>query len=171
LKSNVHTCRGQKSDKKAVKKDRPGCINKHGNRKARFPREVFEQTEVDPKTGALNVKKGEAWINTLTPLVTYILRCNSDITSLLSGTAIKAIVAYISDYINKPGLKTYSIFEAIRGVFTKDSEMLGGNLECKEKARKLAIQMVNSLTSKMEIGGPIACLYLLGNSDHYTSHM
>ena len=114
----MFTCRGQKSDEKAVKKDRPGCINKHGNCKARFPREVFEQTEVDPKTGALNVKKGEAWINTLTPLVTYILQCNSDITSLLSGTVIKATMAYISDYITKPGLKTYSIFEAMRGVFT-----------------------------------------------------
>jgi len=92
--------------------DRPGCINKYGNCKARFPRNLFTQTEVDPKTGALNVKKGEPWINTLTPLVTYLLKCNSDITSLLSGTAIKAIVAYISDYVTKPGLKIYSIFDA-----------------------------------------------------------
>ena len=38
FKFNVHTCRGQKSDEKAVKKDRPGCINKHRNCKARFPR-------------------------------------------------------------------------------------------------------------------------------------
>jgi len=91
--------------------------------------------------------------------VTYILQCNSDITSLLSGTVIKATMAYICDYITKLGLKTYSIFEAIRGVFTKNSEMLGGNLEGKEKACKLVIQMVNSLTSKMEIGGPMACLY------------
>ena len=45
--------------------------------------------------------------------------------------------------------------------------MLGGNLEHKEKACKLVIQMVNSLTSKMEIGRPMACLYLLGNPDHY----
>jgi len=42
FKSNVYTCRGQKSDNKSAKKDRPGCINKHGNCKARFPREVFE---------------------------------------------------------------------------------------------------------------------------------
>ncbi|EDQ98717.1 uncharacterized protein LACBIDRAFT_296823 [Laccaria bicolor S238N-H82] len=62
----------------------------------------------------LNVKKGEEWINTLSPPVTYLLRCNSDVTSLLSGTAIKAIVAYISDYVTKPGLKTYAIFDAIR---------------------------------------------------------
>ena len=30
----------------------------------------------------------------------------------MSGTAIKAIVACISDYITKPGLKTYVIFDA-----------------------------------------------------------
>ena len=145
FKSNVHTCRGQSNV-------RPGCINNHGNCKARFPRNLFTQTEVDPKTGALNVKKGEPWINTFTPLVTYLLRCNSDVTSLLSGTAIKAIVAYISDYVTKPGLKTYSIFDAIRSVFNRSTEMLGGSLERKEKARRLITQTVNCLTAKMEIG-------------------
>ena len=171
LHSNVHNCgRNLSNGEKTPRKDRPSCINQHGKCKARFPREIFEQTEVDPKTGALNVKKGEAWINTLTPAVTYLLRCNSDVTSLLSGTAIKAIVAYISDYVTKPGLKTYSIFDAIRSVFDRNSQMLGGSMTRKEKARRLIIQIVNSLTAKMEIGGPMASLYLLGNPDHYTSH-
>ncbi|KZP09984.1 hypothetical protein FIBSPDRAFT_718277, partial [Athelia psychrophila] len=31
-------------------------------------------------------------------------------------------------------------------------------------------QIVNALTSKMEMGGPMAAMYLLGNPDHYTSH-
>ncbi|KAH7918709.1 hypothetical protein BV22DRAFT_996853, partial [Leucogyrophana mollusca] len=31
-------------------------------------------------------------------------------------------------------------------------------------------QIVNSLTSKLEIGAPMASLYLLGHPDHYTSH-
>ena len=44
-----------------------------------------------------SMKKGEGWINTLTPIVTFLLRCNSDVISLLSGTAIKAIAAYIPD--------------------------------------------------------------------------
>jgi len=47
---------------------------------------------VDPKTGALNLKKGEAWMNTVTAELIYLLRSNSDVTSLLSRTAIKAIV-------------------------------------------------------------------------------
>jgi hypothetical protein len=171
FKSNVHNCRrNQSSSEKADKKDRPSCINKHGNCKARFPRQIYEQTEVDPKTGALNMRKGEAWINTLTPTLTYLLRSNSDVTSLLSGTAIKAIVAYVSDYVTKPGLKTYSIFDTIRSVFNRNSEMIGGTLQRKEKARRLVTQIINSLTSKMEIGGPMASLYLLGNPDHYTSH-
>ena len=88
-------------------------------------------------------------------------------TSLLSGIAIKAIVAYISDYVTNPGLKTYSIFDAICGVFNNNSEMIGGTLERKVKARTLLIQIVNSLTAKMEIGAPMASLYLLGNPDHY----
>jgi Helitron helicase-like domain at N-terminus/PIF1-like helicase len=171
LRSNVHNCsQSPINGEKAIKKNRPTCINKHGKCKARFPRQIFEQTEVDPKTGALNVKKGEAWINTLTPIVTYLLRCNSDVTSLLSGTAVKAVVAYISDYVTKPGLKTYTIFDTIKSVFDRNSQMLGGSMIRKEKARRLITQIVNSLTSKMEIGGPMASLYLLGNPDHYTGH-
>ncbi len=171
FRSNVHDCtRNLSKSEKASKKDRPNCMNKYGICRARFPRQVYDQTEVEPKTGALNMKKGEAWINTLTPVLTYLLRCNTDVTSLLSGTAIKAIVAYVSDYVTKTGLKTYSIFDTIRSVFRRNSEMLGGSMQRKEKARHLITQIVNALTAKVEIGGPMASLYLLGNPDHYTSH-
>src|SRR5882724_2266956 len=170
LRSNVHKCRTSiPADEKKQKKERRGCLNKHGNCKARFPRQIFDKTEVDPKTGALNIKKGERWMNTLTPIVTYLLRCNSDVTSLLSGTAIKAIVAYISAYVTKPGLKTYTIFHTISSVFDKSSEMLGGTQKRKDKARSLLTKIVNALTAKLEIGGPMASLYLLGNPDHYTN--
>ncbi|KIM77535.1 hypothetical protein PILCRDRAFT_76676 [Piloderma croceum F 1598] len=39
-----------------------------------------------------------------------------------------------------------------------------------ETARKLFTKVVNALTAKMEIGAPMACLFLLGNPDHYTDH-
>ena len=164
LKSNVHKCGGGKNGR------RPTCINKQGNCKARFPRPLFKQTEVDPMTGALNIKKGEPWLNTVTPVLTYVLRCNTDVTSLLSGTAVKAVVAYISDYVTKTALKTYTMFDSIKGVYERNSEMLSGSFARKEKARRLVTQMVNSLTAKSEIGAPMAAMYLLGNPDHYTSH-
>jgi len=169
FRSNVHSCRMSTKDKHGndVKK---GCLNKQGKCRARFPREVVEQTLVDPLTGALIIKKGEAWLNTFTPLITYLFRCNSDTTSLLSGTAIKAIVAYVSDYVTKPGLKTYSIFDTIRRVFDRNSELISGSTDRKSTARSLMIKIVNALTAKMEIGSPMACLYLYGNPDHYTDH-
>jgi len=183
LRSNIHKCTGgakqyrkklSKHDaKRTTDKYQPvtGCLsNKWGKCKACFPRKTFEQTEVDMDTGALNIKKGEAMINTITAEVTYLIRSNTDVTSLLSGTAIKAVVAYVSDYISKPSLKTYMIFEAVKSVFDKNSEMLEGSMDRKEKARRLLTQIVNALTSKLEIGGHMASMYLLGNPDHYTGN-
>ena len=80
---------------------------------------------------------------------------------MLSGTAIKAVVAYVTDCITKQSLKTYTIFDVIKSIFDKNSEMLGGNLKRKEKVRKLFTQIVNSLTAKLEIGGPMASLMFL----------
>ena len=125
---------------------------------------------VDPDTGALKMKKGEAWINTFSSLVTYLLRCNTDTTSLLSGTAIKATVAYITDYVTKPGLNTYTMFDTIRQIFERNETLLTGNENVKASARSLVTKLVNALTAKLEIGSPMASMYLLGNPDHYTSH-
>ena len=84
---------------------------------------------VNPNTGSLDIRKGEQWMNNVSPVLTYLFRCNTDVTSLLSGTAIKAVIAYISDYITKPSLKTYVVFDTIRSVFHKNSEFLGGTTD------------------------------------------
>ena len=89
------------------------------------------------------------------------------VTSLLSGTSIKAIVSYISDYISKPALKTYQIFSSKYDVFEKPNEET--NIKG-DNTRRHLLKIVNSLSSKMEIGSPMASMYLLGNPDHYTNH-
>ena len=172
IRSNVHSCqRGINKDgsrKKSMAS--AACMdNKWGKCKARFPREIHPRTLVD-KTGAIILKKLEPWLNTFTPLVTYIFRCNTDVTSLASGTAIKAVVMYVSDYITKSALKTHTIFDSIRTVFHKNSEMIGGTLPMKEKARRFMTKIVNLLSAKAEMGAPMISMYLLGNPDHYTSH-
>ncbi|KAJ7697001.1 hypothetical protein B0H17DRAFT_928751, partial [Mycena rosella] len=103
LRSNVHTC----------------CLRKDKTCSARFPRDVYMKTEVDPADGSINVKKQEFMINCVTPDVTYCIRCNTDVTSLLSGTSIKAVVAYISDYVTKASLKIYHIFDTVKEVLSK----------------------------------------------------
>lgn len=80
------------------------------------------------------------------------------------------MVLYVSDYITKSTLKTHTIFESIKSVFYKNSEMINGDLPMKEKTRRLMTKVVNLLSAKMEMGAPMICMYLLGNPDHYTDH-
>ena len=121
--SNVHHCT-TRSKSSAVPKgaknsgrqevDNRGCTDPITKTcKARFPCDTYASTQVDPESGALIMKKGEAWLNTFTPAVSYLLRCNHDVTSLLSGTAIKSVIAYVADYITKTPLKTHVMFQAV----------------------------------------------------------
>ena len=48
--------------------------------------------------------------------------------------------------------------------------MINGTLDHRETAHHILTQIVNSLTAKMEIGAPMAAMYLLGNPNHYTDH-
>ena len=172
FKSNIHNC-DHNLNKNGSRKNNTssGCKdNKWGKCKARFPRSLFTKSTIDTLTGAINIKKLEPWLNTFTPIVTYLFRCNTDVTSLSSGTAIKAVVIYVSDYITKSSLKTHVIFDSIKSVFHKNSEMIGGTLPMKEKARRVMIKVVNLLSAKMEMGAPMICMYLLDNPDHYTDH-
>ena len=113
---------------------------------------------VDPATGALKMKKGEAWINYFSPLLTFLVRCNTDTTSFLSGTAIKATVAYITDYVTKPGLNTYSMFDTICQIFERNETLLTTKENIRNSARSLVTKMVNALTAKLEIGSPMASM-------------
>ncbi|KAK0222354.1 hypothetical protein IW262DRAFT_1448328 [Armillaria fumosa] len=82
--------------------------NKWGRCKAHFPYKLFGKSVIDPETRHINLMKKEQWINSFAPLLSYIFRCNTDLTSLQSGTAIKAVLIYVTDYITKPGLKTHT---------------------------------------------------------------
>ncbi|KAI0713348.1 hypothetical protein C8Q76DRAFT_620844, partial [Earliella scabrosa] len=118
--SNVHRCVTRSKSSKLGEVDNRGCTDPTtGICKARFPRDTYTSTQVDPKSGALIMKKGEAWLNTYTPAVSYLLRCNHDVTSLLSGTAIKSVIAYVADYITKTPLKTHVMFQSIQKVFER----------------------------------------------------
>ncbi|KAJ7922097.1 hypothetical protein B0H13DRAFT_1483639, partial [Mycena leptocephala] len=151
-RSNVHKCResiqdkedeADKRDWRKSKKRRPrmrayherrGCLSKTGVCKARFPRELFATTHVS-EDGHVNIKKSEPQLNTFSRGLTYFSRSNTDVTSLLSGTAVKAVVSYVSDYVSKLGLKTYQAFASVFDVFEKNSETLRTGGEGVETAR------------------------------------
>jgi hypothetical protein len=174
LKSNVHVCTTNKNKDGTPNKLRPftGCLDNIWQKcKARFPQPIFEHTTVDKETGRIDIKKKESMINAFTYPLTYLFRYNTDVTSLRSGTAIKAVLLYISNYITKPTLKTHVIFDTISAMFQNNAELLAGEEKRQVKACLLMTKIVNSLSAKMEMGSPMICLYLLDNPDHYTSHV
>jgi hypothetical protein len=171
LKSNIHKCSTNRNEDGSQNKACPykGCLdNICGRCKAHFPRPLFSQTQVGMETGTIDMKKTETWLNMFTYAVTYLFRCNTDITSLCSGTAIKGVLLYVSNYVTKPDLKTHVIFKTVCSMFLKHSEVIGNSESWKDKARKLMTKIINFLSAKLEIGSPMASMYLLGNPDHYT---
>lgn len=146
-----------------------GCVNKDGVCTARFPRKTYEESEVNEE-GHINLKKLESRINTINRTMAYCYCCNTDCTCLSSGTAVKATVGYVADYIVKMGLKTYQIFSSIYDVFERNPDIQNESKSEADAARRLILKMANSLTSKLEVGGPMAAMYLLGHPDHYSSH-
>ncbi|KAJ2913327.1 hypothetical protein MD484_g7083, partial [Candolleomyces efflorescens] len=152
FRSNIHKCFGRKDNapSRDEKKKLPpppkqhatgkGCVNKDGMCTARFPRDTYDKTSVDPVSGHVDLKKGEPWINDITPLIAALFKCNTDTTCLLSGTAVKATLGYITDYITKGWLKTHQIFSIMHDTFTRNPR---SGPESDEKP---------------------------GNPDHYTSH-
>lgn len=87
-----------------------------------------------------------------------------------SGTAIRGVLLYVTNYITKPALKTHIIFDTIRYVFQKNLDIITGSESRQQTARTLMTKIVNSLSVKMEHGSPMINMYLLGNPDHYCSH-
>ena len=159
FRTNRHTC------------SKNNCMaNRYNTCKARFPRQVFRSSMVDPLTGALCMKQLEPMLNTFNEIMPFLQRCNSDATSLLSGTAIKSTISYVTDYITKCSLNTHVIFQSVASIFEKFPHLKGTAEDSLHKTRQLLTKLCNSLISKLEIGAPMASMYLLGNPDHYTSH-
>ncbi|KAF9051699.1 hypothetical protein BJ165DRAFT_1305333, partial [Panaeolus papilionaceus] len=129
-RSNIHRCYAKKDNtiskkakgKNPLPRQHPtgkGCVDENGNCTSRFPRPLFEESNVELDTGHINMKKREEWINTVTPIVTAVNRCNTDTTCLMSGTAVKATVAYVTDYVTKSSLRTHQLFSIMYDTYTK----------------------------------------------------
>ncbi|KAJ3558572.1 hypothetical protein NM688_g846 [Phlebia brevispora] len=137
--------------------------------RGRFPRlPLYPYSFVEPETGALRLKKSESWVNTFNILLTYLMRCNTDVTSLLSGTQVRAVIAYVTDYVTKMSLKSHVVFEAIHTVLSNNADIISSTANRTEAARRLVVKVVNALTAQQESGGPMVCADLLGLPDHYT---
>ena len=64
----------------------------------------------------------------------------------------------------------YQIFANAYNIFNKNANLDADDALQTDDAQKLILRIVNALSSNMEIGSPMASMYLLQDPDHYTSH-
>ena len=104
-------------------------------------------------------------------ILTYLMRCNTDVTCLLSGTQVRAVLGYVTDYVTKMQLKTYTLFDTMQTVFANNADIVHDSGDNASAAQTLFVKTLNALHAKLETGGPMICASLLGNPDHYKSHV
>ncbi|KAI0083674.1 hypothetical protein BDY19DRAFT_863793, partial [Irpex rosettiformis] len=63
------------------------------------------------------------------------------------------------------------MFDAVKTIFTRQAESSSmAEVDQTKNARLVITKIVNALTAQSEIGAPMAAMYLLDHSDHYTDH-
>lgn len=91
------------------------------NCSARIPKDIVLETEVH-SDGHLDQKHLEDMLNTTKWMLTWLMRTNTDVTPLRSGTAVKAVIYYVTDYVTKSSFKTHVMFDALHTVLDTERQ-------------------------------------------------
>jgi len=93
--------------------------------------------------------------------LTFLLRCNSDVTSLLSGNCNQGIVAYISDYVTRAWFEDLHYLDTIKVCLIRVLKCWVVRRRGKTRP-EVSYENRQCSYGQTEIGGPMAP-YLLGN--------
>ena len=100
-------------------------------------------------------------------------RSNMDIKYIFSGSDAKVLVYYITDYVTKSSLSFYDtvslVLKAVQSL-EKFNVIDSNSMSAEEKSRKLVLRCYNTLASQQELSASQVASYLMGWSDHYTTH-
>jgi hypothetical protein len=149
------------------------------------PEQLADISEfVDRYVFNLERKTGHEYINTYSILLAQLFRCNHDIKFLKGAQAFGNVY-----YAVKYSTKAQKLFEnyvllhmnAFKRAESADSrKSIEGVSDASESfsplqsnaisGRKKIMRMVSNLSSPLEIGAPMACLYLINQSPFYYSH-
>ena len=135
--------------------------------RARFPRDTVSSSYVDEK-GHFHLAQRNCDTNRPTAIISYCTGANNDCTHLQSGTSCKGVITYCTDYSSKSPLKMQTTFDTIKAVVTNNMKE-SDDTDQQVLGKKLLMKMCNSLTVKMEMGGPLVAHYLLGGNGYYTN--
>lgn len=152
--------------KYSKKQDTPVC-------RMRMPRKIENISFIDVDSGEIRLKRLHETINNFNEYIMSACRSNMDIKYIFSGSDAKALVYYITDYVTKSNLSFHDTFSLVlKAVQSLEKYKLlnDSNMSAEEKSRRLVLRCYNTLASQQELSAAQVASYLMGWSDHYTTH-
>ncbi len=152
--------------KYSKKQDNPVC-------RMRMPRKIENTSSIDIESGEIRLKRLHETINNFNEYIISACRSNMDIKYIFSGSDAKALVYYITDYVTKSSLSFHDTFSLVlKAIQSLEKYKLPDNINmsAEEKSRRLVLRCYNTLASQQELSAPQVASYLMGWSDHYTTH-
>ncbi|KAJ7065126.1 hypothetical protein B0H15DRAFT_926038 [Mycena belliarum] len=125
---------------------------------------------IDPETGELTLRCLDGLVNNFNSTILEAIRCNMDIKFIGSGSAAKAILYYITDYITKTQLQAHVAYAALELAVGKLGEYDPDVDEITMRAKRLLQKCAHSMIAKQELSSQQVVSYLMDFEDHFTSH-
>lgn len=163
--SNIHTHTAT-CYKYSKKQDNPVC-------RMRMPRKIENISFINSESGEIRLKRLHETINNFNEYIISACRSNMDIKYIFSGSDAKALVYYITDYVTKSNLSFHDTFSLVlKAVQSLEKYRFpdSSNMSAEEKSRRLVLRCYNTLASQQELSATQVASYLMGWSDHYTTH-
>jgi hypothetical protein len=136
----------------------------------RMPRRIEKVSSIDIESGEIKLKRLHETINNFNEYIISACRSNMDIKYIFSGSDAKALVYYITDYVTKSTLSFHDTFSLVLKAVQTLEKHADNIVTPEEKTRRLVLRCYNTLASQQELSGAQVASYLMGWSDHYTTH-
>lgn len=147
-----------------------GEVGTDKNCRMRIDGETHEFTTLDPETCSIMLRRWHPRIASYNDIVTFLMKCNTDVKYISSSEAAKALVYYITDYITKASLPTHvglaALSYAIQRTNSRFPDMFQHDFA--QDCRSALTTTMNSMMGKQEISHQQVMSYLVGGGDHYT---
>jgi hypothetical protein len=106
---------------------------------------------INPVTGEITLRCLDGLANNFNETIIEAIRCNMDIKFIGSGPAAKAVLYYITDYINKTQLQAHVAYAALELAVGRLGEYDPDTDELRTRAKRLLQKCAHSMIAKQEL--------------------
>ena len=139
-----------------------------------LPRETVVETYMD-EDGHIHLQCRNGNLNGFNDICVSCLCCNMDIKYIGSGTAVMAMVEYVTNYIAKMSLDSSTVFTALCAALKSVSDNPALNpiteeVDNKEQSRQVLLKTCNGMIGKCELSSQQVACFLCNIPNRFTDH-